>query len=201
MVTIMKFLILSAAAAVFVALAPHSARAADSDPPVQNAAADGAYTQPAVPKDPPAISTDTCHAPEKFCLDDAERERLNRAIFLPRPDSDKSILLPPVDPPQPYQVRDPDRSSSNASEDRPQPCPAMNPADRPGGPPRRGDTSPAADCAVGNTADKIDEFIDNHLGGLGKMEFDRPGYKMRFEYIYGRRCRMKGPGICLSVQF
>jgi len=173
MVSIMKFLIVGIAAAFFAVAAPCSAMAADTEPAAQDAATGGAITQPEDTQKTPAVPKDVCSAPQKYCLSDAELDRLNRAVFLPRNPSD----TPP---------------STSARDNLSQPYPS----DR-----SYRDMAQEEQQWRTNAANRVDQFLDDHLGGFGKMEVDRPGYKMRFEYIYTRRCKVKGVGVCMSINF
>lgn len=47
----------------------------------------------------------------------------------------------------------------------------------------------------------IDRFVDERLGGFGKVEFRGPGYEGRLDYGYARRCGVKRAGVCLTVKF
>src|SRR5258708_21763160 len=130
MVSNMKFLILSTAAAFLAVAAPCSAIAADTEPATQDAATGGANSQTVDPQKAPAVPTSVCTAPQQYCLD---REALNRAIFLPRADSDnQSSTVPKANLPQPYPAENPDRYRVRNSEK----------------------------WTPGNSADRIDQFLD-----------------------------------------
>ncbi|GEM_PF-2809057 len=47
----------------------------------------------------------------------------------------------------------------------------------------------------------VDRFIDEDLHGIGRVEFKVNHYRFRVDYLYTKRCRLKGTGLCVSVRF
>lgn len=52
-----------------------------------------------------------------------------------------------------------------------------------------------------NRQKMLDSFIDDHLGGVGRIKFRGDGYEGRLEYGYTTSCRSKRAGVCLSLKF
>ncbi len=52
-----------------------------------------------------------------------------------------------------------------------------------------------------NRQKMLDNFIDDHLGGVGRIKFRGEGYEGRFEYGYTTSCKSKRAGVCLSLKF